>query len=147
MKIVRTNLSSIVCKRFIIKSLQTGFDLVEDDDTYDLITEWQQHKREAKMCRTASLKSRLLQGSKMFKASINKWPFLLEQLFLQIVCFDFLVEMFLWTCKGQLILEWIYEVIVSPKMRTKNCQGFCPVLWGQKFWQFFICLLGETMTS
>ena len=59
-------------KRFVIKSLQTGFDLVEDDDTYDLITEWQQHKREAKMCRTASLKSRLLQGSKMFKSSINK---------------------------------------------------------------------------
>ena len=62
----------IVKKRFIMKYLQTGFDLVEDDDTYDLITEWQQHKREAKMCRTASLKSRLLQGSKMFKASINK---------------------------------------------------------------------------
>ena len=70
---VRTNFSSIVYfKRFIIKSLQTGFDLVEDDDTYDLITEWQQNKREAKMCRTASLKTRLLQSSKMFKASINK---------------------------------------------------------------------------
>ena len=29
--------------------------------------------------------------------------------------------------KGQLISEWIYEVIVSPKIRTKNCQDFCPV--------------------
>ena len=29
--------------------------------------------------------------------------------------------------KGQLISEWIYEVIVSPKIRTKNCQNFCPV--------------------
>ena len=55
-----------------MKYLQTGFDLVEDDDTYDLITEWQQNKREAKMCRTASLKSKLLEGSKLFKASINK---------------------------------------------------------------------------
>ena len=24
------------------------------------------------------------------------------------------------------ISEWIYEVIVSPKIRTKNCQDFCP---------------------
>ena len=29
--------------------------------------------------------------------------------------------------KGQTISEWIYEVIVSPKIRTKNCQDFCPV--------------------
>ena len=29
--------------------------------------------------------------------------------------------------KGQTISEWIYEVIVSPKIRTKNCQNFCPV--------------------
>ena len=29
--------------------------------------------------------------------------------------------------KGQLISECIYEVIVSPKIRMKNCQDFCPV--------------------
>ena len=28
--------------------------------------------------------------------------------------------------KGQLNSEWIYEVIVSPKMPTKNCKDFCP---------------------
>ena len=28
--------------------------------------------------------------------------------------------------KGQLNSEWIYEVIVSPKMPTKNYQNFCP---------------------
>ena len=28
--------------------------------------------------------------------------------------------------KGQLDSEWIYEVIVSPKMPTKNYQDFCP---------------------
>ena len=30
--------------------------------------------------------------------------------------------------KGQLNSEWIYEVIVSPKMPTKNYQDFCPTL-------------------
>ena len=29
--------------------------------------------------------------------------------------------------KGQLISERIFEVIVSPKIWTKNCQDFCPV--------------------
>ena len=29
-------------------------------------------------------------------------------------------------CKGQLNSEWIYEVIVSPKMPTKNLKDFCP---------------------
>ena len=29
-------------------------------------------------------------------------------------------------CKGQLNSEWLYEVIVSPKMPTKNYQDFCP---------------------
>ena len=28
--------------------------------------------------------------------------------------------------KGQLNSEWIYEVIVSPKMTTKNLKDFCP---------------------
>ena len=28
--------------------------------------------------------------------------------------------------KGQLNSEWIYEVIISPKMPTKNYQDFCP---------------------
>ena len=49
--------------------------------------------------------------------------------------------------KGQLISEWIYEVIVSPKIWMKNCQDFCPHYTGQKSWQFFVCILGETITS
>ena len=33
----------------------------------------------------------------------------------------------LWCCgKGQLNSEWIYEVIVSPKIPTKNYKDFCP---------------------
>ena len=28
--------------------------------------------------------------------------------------------------KGQYISEWIYEVIVSPKIWTQNCQDSCP---------------------
>ena len=32
--------------------------------------------------------------------------------------------------KGQINSEWMYEVIVSPKMQTKNYQDFCP---GRKF--------------
>ena len=28
--------------------------------------------------------------------------------------------------KGQFNSEWIYEVIVSPKMPTKNLKDFCP---------------------
>ena len=38
--------------------------------------------------------------------------------------------------KGQSISEWIYEVIVSPKIRTKNCQDFCLHYTWQKSWQF-----------
>ena len=49
--------------------------------------------------------------------------------------------------KGQIISEWSYEVIVSPKIWTKNCQDFCPHYTGQKSWQFFVHILGETMTS
>ena len=30
--------------------------------------------------------------------------------------------------KGQLNSEWIYEVIVSPKMPIKNFKDFCPTL-------------------
>ena len=37
--------------------------------------------------------------------------------------------------KGQLFSERIYEVIVSPKMRTKNCQDFCPVNFLFVFWE------------
>ena len=28
--------------------------------------------------------------------------------------------------KGQLNSEWIYEVIISPKIPTKNYRDFCP---------------------
>ena len=41
------------------------------------------------------------------------------------------VEFVLTFIKGQLISEWIYEVIVSPKIRTKNCQDFCPSTQGR----------------
>ena len=30
--------------------------------------------------------------------------------------------------KGQLNSEWIYEVIVSPKMQTQNYKDFCPTI-------------------
>ena len=30
--------------------------------------------------------------------------------------------------KGQLYSEWIYEVIISPKMPTKNLKDFWPTL-------------------
>ena len=51
------------------------------------------------------------------------------------------------TPKGQLISEWIYKVIASPKIRTKNCQDFCHHYTGQKSWQFCVHILEETMTS
>jgi hypothetical protein len=36
------------------------------------------------------------------------------------------MEAFSDTVKGQLNSEWIYEVIVSPKMPTKNFKEYCP---------------------
>ena len=53
----------------------------------------------------------------------------------------------IFTTKGQSISEWIFEVIVSPKIQMKNCQDFCPHYTGQKSWRSFIHILGETMTS
>ena len=44
--------------------------------------------------------------------------------------------------KGQLISEWIHEVIVSPKIWTKHFQDFCSVV-GQKSWQIFILKLTD----
>ena len=49
--------------------------------------------------------------------------------------------------KGQIISEWIYEVIISPKIRRINCQDFCPLYTGQKSWQFFVRILVEMMTA
>ena len=52
--------------------------------------------------------------------------------------------------KGQLNSEWIYEVIVSPKIPTKNYQDFCPgsLLEGRaEILVFLVGILGETMTS
>ena len=40
----------------------------------------------------------------------------------------------------QLNSEWIYEVIVSPKMQTENCKNFCPAIQTrivEFFWWFF----------
>ena len=43
------------------------------------------------------------------------------------MCKALKVEEFFWgDPKGQLNSEWIYEVIVSPKIPTKNCRDFCP---------------------
>ena len=39
---------------------------------------------------------------------------------------EWLKEVGLEIPKGQLNSEWIYEVIVSPKMPTKNLKDFCP---------------------
>ena len=70
-------------------------------------------------------------------------------------------------CKGQLKSEWIYEVIVSPKMQTKNTNkdhstifgdflvsvevdsffDYNPCLFGRAELQFLVCILGEMMTS
>ena len=49
--------------------------------------------------------------------------------------------------KGQSISEWIYEVIVSPKIQTKKYYDFCPHYTGQKSCQFLGHILGETMIS
>ena len=52
--------------------------------------------------------------------------------------------------KGQLNSEWIYEVIVSPKMPTKKLKDFCPgSLLGQKSFKFLQvtslpCFLGAS---
>ena len=56
-----------------------------------------------------------------------------------------------WVRKVQLNSEWSYEVIVSPKMPTKNLKDFCPIpsnkLPWQKPFKFLVGILGETMTS
>ena len=46
--------------------------------------------------------------------------------------------------KGQLNSELIHDVIVSPKMPTKNLKDFSNYLQGQKF---LVGILGEMMTS
>ena len=46
--------------------------------------------------------------------------------------------------------ELMNTVIVSPKIWTKYCKDFCPVVWhttGQKSLQLLVHILGETMTS
>ena len=42
------------------------------------------------------------------------------------LCLKLLKVYFLAQDKGQLNSEWIYEVIVSPKMQTENYKDFCP---------------------
>ena len=51
--------------------------------------------------------------------------------------------------KGQLNSEWIYDVIVSPKMPTKMFKDFCPgsFLEGRaEILKIFGCHFGRTMT-
>ena len=38
----------------------------------------------------------------------------------------YVIQLLIDQAKGQLISEWIYEVIISPKMPTKNFKDFCP---------------------
>ena len=47
--------------------------------------------------------------------------------------------------KGRWNSEWIDEVIVSPKMPTKNLKNFCPGSLRQKSFKFLVGILGETM--
>ena len=52
--------------------------------------------------------------------------------------------------KAQLNSEWIYEVIVSPTIPTKNYRDFCPgsLLEGRaEIFVVLVGILGETMTS
>ena len=37
----------------------------------------------------------------------------------------YIMPIWLWLAKGQLISEWIYKVIVSFKMPIKNLKDFC----------------------
>ena len=57
------------------------------------------------------------------------------------------IMIFLYIPKGQLNSEWINEVIVSPKMPTKQFTDFCPTLSEQKSGKFLAGILEETMTS
>ena len=43
--------------------------------------------------------------------------------------FDINQQIVFLLANGQLNSEWIYEVIVSPKMQTKNYKDFCPIIW------------------
>ena len=45
--------------------------------------------------------------------------------------------------KGQLCSEWIFDVIVSPKMQTKNCKDFCPT----KQTRILALIFGEFLVS
>ena len=78
---------------------------------------------------------------------------------LSLVLLGGLLEGFLWisfqqlwllkSAKGQLNSEWIYEVIVSPKIPSNYYRDFCPtrLLEGREEICGIIGILGETMTS
>ena len=51
------------------------------------------------------------------------------------------------SAKGQLNSEWIFEVIDSPKIPTKNFPDFSSERVGQKSGKILVGILGETMTS
>ena len=57
----------------------------------------------------------------------NFWDNFLGQFFKKIsgTILGTTYETILGTTKGQLNSEWIYEVIISPKMPTKNLKDFC----------------------
>ena len=50
-------------------------------------------------------------------------------------------------CKGQLNSEWIYDVIISPKMPTKKFPDFCPERVGQKPGNFLVGIFNSNPDS
>ena len=45
--------------------------------------------------------------------------------------------------KGQSNWEWIYDVIISPKMQTKNYKDFCPTIQRRIVALFFLVNVGS----
>ena len=49
--------------------------------------------------------------------------------------------------KGQLISEWIYEIIISPNTNKRNVKISALTTQGRNPDNFFVLILGETKTS
>ena len=85
----------------------------------------------------------------MLSQFVTKWVIK----YLAICVQDWLIDWHLdyTVSKGQLNSEWIYDVIVSPKMPTKNFKDFCPGSFFRggraEIFKILVGILGETMTS
>ena len=57
--------------------MSTGFDLVEDEDTADVIANFKKRQKEAKSAKMADIKSKMMLGQKLLKkgmlAKMKKW--------------------------------------------------------------------------